>query len=369
MKTKILFFHFDLGNGGAEKVLVNLLRCLDYQKYDVTLYLLFKHGVNLPSLPSNVRLLYLFNRRPFRGIIHLLKLLSPRTLHKLLIRGKYDIEIAYLEGSPTRIISGCPYKRTKLFSWVHIQAEGRFFKSYRSLNEAKRCYQRFNKVLFVSEYAMQTFKEKTGWLKLPMGVCHNVIDVNDIKSKSSESISHPLSSVTLNLCSVGRLTKQKGYVRLVRVLGELKDKVKLDWQLYILGQGEQKQLIESTIVEYGLQDRVHLLGYDMNPYKYVSNMDVFVCSSYKEGFSTAVTESIVVGTPVITTDCSGMSEILGDSNAGIIVENSDEGLKAVLDDLLNGKIDVAELRNKAIERSNYFSQSNIKEFEDVINEL
>lgn len=369
MKTKILFFHFDLGNGGAEKVLVNLLKCLDYQAYDVTLFLLFKYGVNLPALPPNVRLLYLFNSRPFRGIIHLLKLLSPRTLHKLLIREKYDIEIAYLEGAPTRIISGCPNKGTKLYSWVHIQTEENFFKSYRSLNEAKKAYLRFDKVLFVSEYAMQTFKERTGWINLSMGVCHNIIDVVDIKSKSNDTISSQLSTTALNLCSVGRLTEQKGYVRLLRVLGELNDKVKLDWQLYILGQGEQKQLIESTIVEYGLQDCVHLLGYDMNPYKYVSKMDVFVCSSYKEGYSTAVTESIVVGTPVITTDCSGMSEILGDSNAGIIVENSDEGLKAVLEDLLNGKIDVLGLKKNAIERSDYFSQSNIKEFEDVINEI
>lgn len=369
MKTNILFFHFDLGNGGAEKVLVNLLRCVDYQKYDVTLYLLFKHGVNMSSLPSNVRLLYLFDRRPFRGIIHLLKLLSPRTLHKLLIKDKYDIEIAYLEGAPTRIVSGCQIKYTKLLSWVHTSVEKDFFKSYRSLNEAQKSYRRYDKILFVSEYGKQVFKEKTGWTDLPLDVCHNVVNVDEIRSKSKEFISLELSPSKLNLCSIGRLTEVKGYVRLLRILGELRNKVELDWQLYILGQGEQKQLIESTIVENGLQEYIHLLGYDMNPYKYVSKMDVFVCSSYKEGYSTAVTEAIVVGTPVITTDCSGMSEILGDSNAGIIVENSDDGLKDVLTELLNGKINVLELKRNAIERSNYFSQSNIKEFENVINEI
>ena len=147
----------------------------------------------------------------------------------------------------------------------------------------------------------------------------------------------------------------------------MKEKVKFNWQLYILGQGEQKSLIESMIMKYGLQEHIYLLGYDMNPYKYVSKMDVFVCSSYKEGYSTAVTESLVVGTPVITTDCSGMSEILGDSKAGVIVENSDEGLKVVLEDLLNGNIDLKELKENAIQRSAYFSQSNIKEFEEIIN--
>ena len=132
---------------------------------------------------------------------------------------------------------------------------------------------------------------------------------------------------------------------------------------------EEKQLIEDAIRENKLQEHIHLLGYDMNPYKYVSKMDLFICSSYAEGYSTAVTESIIVGTPVITTECSGMSEILGDSQAGIIVENSDDGLRYILKDLLTGKIDLDTLKVNAIKRSNYFNQSNIKEFEDVINEL
>lgn len=369
MKTKILFFHFDLGNGGAEKVLINLLKCLDYSKYDVTLYLLFKHGINLSSLPSNVRLRYLFNRVPFRGIIHLLKLLSPKTLHKLLIKEKYDIEIAYLEGAPTRIISGCSDRDTKLFSWIHTQAGKSFFKSYRSLREAKKAYCQFNKVIFVSEFAKQTFLDTTGWSNLSLCVCHNVINTDEIKESSKETIDLPLSPSKINICSVGRLNKLKGYVRLVRILGDLKNHITKDWQLYILGQGEQKQLIEDAIIENKLQEHIHLLGYDMNPYKYVSKMDLFICSSYVEGYSTAVTESIVVGTPVITTECSGMSEILGDSKAGIIVENSDEGLRCVLEDLLTGKIDLDTLKINATKRSNYFSKSNIKEFEDVINEL
>lgn len=366
MKTKILFFHFDLGNGGAEKVLVNLLRYLDYQKYDVTLYLLFKYGVNLPSLPSNVKLLYLFDRKPFRGLVDLFKLLSPRILHKLLIKDKYDIEVAYLEGAPTRIISGCPNEDTKLFAWVHIQISKGFFSPYRSMREAKKVYYRFNKILFVSEFAKQTFLAKTNWRNLYSGVCHNVIDINEIKNKSEEQINLQLAPTNLNLCSVGRLTEQKGYIRLIRILGTLKNRATLDWRLYILGQGEQKHLLEEAILDNGLQEHIHLLGFDMNPYKYVSKMDMFICSSYKEGYSTAVTESIVLGTPVITTECSGMSEILGDSGAGIIVENSDEGLKAVLEDLLTGKIDLSALKSSAEQRSSFFAQSNVKEFERII---
>lgn len=368
MKTKILFFHFDLGNGGAEKVLVNLLKALDYDKYDVTLYLLFRHGVNLPSLPSNVKLLYMFNRAPFRGITHLLKLLSPRLLHKLLIKDTYDVEIAYIEGAPTRIISGCPNKKAKLFAWVHIQYSKTLFTPFRTYNEAKRSYHNFNKVLFVSEVAKNTFLAKTAWNDLTLGVCHNVIDEDEITALSQNNIDLDLSTSKLNMCSVGRLTQQKGYIRLINILGSLKKNVSLDWQLYILGQGEQKSLLEKTIMENGLQEHVHLLGYDKNPYKYLSKMDLFICSSYAEGYSTAVTESIIVGTPIITTNCAGMNEIIGDSEAGIIVENTDSALSNVLEQLLTGNIDIQSLKANAKMRSAHLSQSNIEEFEYVINE-
>lgn len=368
MKTKILFCHFDLGNGGAEKVLINLLRSLDYGKYDVTLYLLFKHGVNLPTLPSDVKLQYLFNRAPFRGIIHLLKCMSPKLLHRFLIKDNYDIEIAYIEGVPTRIVSGCVDKKTKLFAWVHIQMHEKIFSSFRTQKEAEIAYHRFDKVVFVSEVARDSFLSQTSWSSISLEVCHNVIDVKEIKRLSEENIGLKLSAAKINLCSVGRLNQQKGYIRLVNILGSLKHKITSDWQLFILGQGEQRKIIETTINDKGLQDNIHLIGYDMNPYKYVSKMDVFICSSYQEGYSTAVTESIVVGTPVITTECAGMWEILGDSGAGIIVENSDQALAEVLERLLTGKIDISALKFHAIKRSAYFSQSNLTEFENLINE-
>lgn len=368
MKTKILFCHFDLGNGGAEKVLINLLKSLDYSKYDVTLYLLFKHGVNLSTLPANVKLLYLFNRKPFRGITHLLKLLSPRFLHKLLIKDKYDIEIAYIEGAPTRIISGCQDNNVKLFAWVHIQFSKKLFSSFRTYDEANKSYHNFDKVLFVSEVARSTFSANTGWTDIPLGICHNVINVDEIITLSKDVIDLSLSTSKINLCSVGRLTHQKGYIRLINILGSIKNNVSRDWQLYILGQGEEKQLIETSVIKAGLQDNVHLLGYNMNPYKFVSKMDLFICSSYREGYSTAVTESIILGTPIITTDCAGMDEILGDSGAGIIVENTDKALTDILSKLLTGKIDINSLKAKAKIRSTYFSESNLKEFESVINE-
>ena len=117
---KILFLIHDLGQGGAEKVLVNLVNNLDKKKFDVTVMSIFDIGENKQFLDSSIHYKYCF-KHMVRGNSHLMKLLSPKQLHKWLIKDKYDIEVAYLEGPCARIISGCPDLNTKLVSWIHIQ--------------------------------------------------------------------------------------------------------------------------------------------------------------------------------------------------------------------------------------------------------
>ena len=89
--------------------------------------------------------------------------------------------------------------------------------------------------------------------------------------------------------------------------------------------------------ELGIADVVTLLGYQTNPYKYVAKCDLFVCASFAEGFSTAATEALIVGTPVCTVEVSGMKEMLGENNEwGVVTENDDEalyhGIKQLLDE-------------------------------------
>ena len=102
-----------------------------------------------------------------------------------------------------------------------------------------------------------------------------------------------------------------------------------------------------------LDGQLTLLGYQTNPYKYVKNCDLFVCGSYAEGFSTAATEALIVGTPVCTVEVSGMKEMLGENNEyGIVTENSEnalyQGIKMLLDnpDLLAHYKKQAEVRGK-----------------------
>lgn len=107
--------------------------------------------------------------------------------------------------------------------------------------------------------------------------------------------------------------------------------------LYILGIGPLQAEMEEYIRRNELQDTVTLLGYQTNPYNYVSKCDLFVCASFAEGFSTAATEALIVGTPVCTVEVSGMKEMLGEHNEwGVVTENSEDelylGIKKLLDD-------------------------------------
>lgn len=365
---KILFFHFDLGNGGAENVLVNLLNNIDPQEYDVTLLLLFKHGVKLESLAPHIKLIYVLDCKPFQGISIVLKLFSPRLLHNLFVKDTYDIEIAYLEGIPTRIVSGCNNSDTKTFAWVHTAFvdKRKLLHSYRLESEMRQCYDKLNKVAFVSKTALVNFRNLTHWKKDNLHVVNNVLEVDKIISLSKAE-APTFRNDCVNFCSVGRLFYIKAYDRLIRVLGCLYNEGIRNWHFYLLGQGEEQENIERLVYEFNLAENVTLVGYDSNPHRYVSKMDFFVCSSLTEGYSTAVTESVILHTPVITTDCSGMREIFGDSGCGMIVENSEEGLLNGMRRMLTEPELVQQMRSCAIERSKFFSKERcIQQFEKFI---
>lgn len=368
-KTKILFFHFDLQPGGAERVLVNLVNNLNPDKYDITVKTIFGGGELKSSFAKHVKLESLFKCKSFRGIRLILKLFSPKMLHLLLVTDYYDIEIAFLEQIPTRIIGGCHRNNTRKYTWLHNTAnpDRKLATAARSWNEFLRTYASFDKIAFVSEGAKSSFYRNYP-VNTPGSVVHNVVESDIIKQKSQELLDDIiLEQDCLNLCSVGRICGQKGYDRLLRCLEQIKKVSKRKWHLYLIGEGAEKESLIKQASQADIIDHISFLGFKANPYKYVSKMDLFVCSSYFEGYSTAVTESIIVGTPVLTTDCAGMSEILGDTNAGIIVENNEPALANALSDIIFNKVNLHEMKAAAKQRSFFYSKEYcLKQFEDFI---
>ena len=362
---KILFLIHDLGHGGAEKVLVNLVNNMDPKQFDVTVMALFGGGVNEQFLKPYVRYLTVF-KKAFPGNSHIMKLFSPEQLHKRFIKEHYDIEVAYLEGPDSRIISGCPDKDTKLISWIHctMKSADDVARGFRSAEEATRCYNNMDAVVFVSETNRDAFLSVCPYSGRTE-VLYNTNETNEILALAQEEAELPQNAFCW--CGVGKVVPVKGFDRMIRIQKKLiEDGYKT--QLCILGEGAQRAELEKLAADCGVADSVTFLGYQTNPYKYVAKCDLFVCASHSEGFSTAATEALIVGTPVVTTLVSGMKEMLGENNEwGIVTENDEEALYQGIKRLLDDPELLAHYKEKAAQRGKTFSTENtVKAVEEML---
>lgn len=334
---KLLFVIHDLHHGGAEKVLVNLANNLDKKKYDITVMALFGGGVNEQFLSDEIHLI-VCHKKMIKGNSKMMKLFSPEQLFTHYIKERYDIIISYLEGPSARIVSGCRDKNIKLISWIHVEQHTSQIacQSFRSYKEALKCYQRFDCTVCVSEYVKKDFINIFP-LQNPVYVLYNTNETDQIRKQARESVEDVIfNSKEIKLVGVGKLMPNKGFDKLTRIHVRLiREGYKV--HTYILGEGAEREKIEKIAKKAGCDNTLTLLGYKTNPYKYVDKCDIFVCASISEGFSTAATEALILGVPVVTTRVSGMEEMLGENDEfGIVVDGTDEnelysGIKKLLD--------------------------------------
>ena len=369
MKT-VLFLIHDLGQGGAEKVLVNLLNHIDRSKFDIYVTVLFGGGVNEQFLASDIHFQAVFSKS-FRGNSKFMKLLTPKKLHRLCVKGHYDIEISYLEGPSARIISGCQDPHTKLVSWIHVEQHtmDKLAGSFRSEQEARACYSRFDQTICVSQFVLNDFCQLLNFQK-PCKVLYNTVESDFILTGACEVAPELLDDGNIRLIAVGTLKQSKGYIRLLRIIKRLQDE-QYPMHLYILGIGPLQRDMEGYIQRNDLSRSVTLLGYQTNPYKYISKCDLFVCASFAEGFSTAATEALIVGTPVCTVEVSGMKEMLGENNEwGVVTENTEEALYQGIKDLLEHPDKLRHYKQMAEQRGRMFSTENtVRAVEEMLMSL
>lgn len=367
---KVLFFIPNLSVGGAEKVLVNLVNNMDRKKFDITVQTLFAGGVNEQFLKKDITYKCCF-KKTFRGNSQLLKLFRAETLYKRFIKDDYDIIISYLEGPTARIVAGCSDQNTKKVCWIHIQQETKeiFSYAFKSYEEAIKCYNKFDKIICVSQYVQDNFKKMSNYSG-KTEVLYNTNETRDIIRLSQEPLDHPMDDSSVKLCVVGKLKKNKGIERLMHIHKRLNDNG-YRVHFYFLGDGDMKEFIKDYAASNGLSEKTTLLGYQTNPYAYIKNCDMLVCGSFAEGFSTAATEALIVGTPVCTVEVSGMKEMLGAHNEyGVVTENSEdalyEGIKILLDnpEQLEHYKQQAEIRGK-----NFSTENTVRSVEDMLMKL
>lgn len=369
MKKKILFLINTLRDGGAEKILVDIVNNLDPEKYDIEVRLIYTRGVYFDRLNSNIKLSFISGRlESFRAKIvsKMLPALSSECLHRLFIWDTYDIEVAFLEGYATKIVAGAP-KETRKIAWVHCDVTKTEWINgvYKTDVGFSNCYRKIDETICVSKSVKEAFIERFGEVT-KLTVKYNPVDDKKIRELSREEISLQPKANKITLVSIGRMTYPKRFIRLLTAVNNLlKQGYKIE--LWLLGEGEQRKELEAFVQEQGIQDAVTFTGYLKNPYPYLRQADLYVCSSIYEGFSTAATEALVLGTPVLTTDVSGMREMMGDSEYGFITENDDIAFENGLRKLLDHPELLAHYRKMAQKRSGYFEMENrLKEIEELL---
>ncbi|WP_165054377.1 MULTISPECIES: glycosyltransferase [unclassified Adlercreutzia] len=361
-KTRVLFLIHTLGGGGAEKALVNLVRALPRDRFDITVETVIDTGRYRSELPSWVRYetalsiplvskgesgdgsgSLLANPGPLRVLAakayaSALRLASARTLYRHIVKDGYDVEVAFLEGICAKAISGSASDALKL-GWVHvdISEQRKSHSVWRSLRDEEDGWEAFDRIVAVSEHVRSSFCGLFPSQAGKTAVCHNILDVQECRLLSGEDDEgRARKGKGLRICSVGRLNRQKGYDRLVEAAAGLK-REGLEFSVEIVGTGTARDELTSLIEGADLQGTVELLGYRKNPLPLVAAADLFVAPSRAEGLSTAVAEALALGVPVLATDCSGMRELLGDSERGLIVENSTEGIREGLRSLMSNQ--------------------------------
>ena len=365
--TKILFFIPNLMHGGAEKVLVNLVNNLDQKKYEPTLYSIFDGGVNKQFLNKNITYQSKF-KKVFRGNSQLMKLFDPKFLYRFFIKEDYDIVVSFLEGPAARVISGCNNPKTKKIAWVHSETTKENLGSvgFRNYAEAQTLYNQFDGIVGVSTDVVNSFK-KIIRPKVPVNVLYNVNETESIRKLGLIEVDTHSSDNLLHICSVGKISANKGFDRLLDAHKKLvEDGFK--HQINILGIGEDQSKLEKKIKEYGLKSSFKLLGFHKNPYKLMNKCDLYICASHREGFSTAITEALILGLAVVSTNCAGTNELLGENNEfGIVTENSNKGIYEGLKMMLSDPNILRFYQRQAKIRGSFFSTKNtVKAVEDYL---
>ncbi|WP_289004873.1 glycosyltransferase [uncultured Parabacteroides sp.] len=357
MKKNILFIACNLGEGGAEKVLVNILRNFDYRRYRVDLLLIYEKGIRFKDIPNEVNVLSgsFYFRAMLLRLAKLLKrictMVHIQTGLVLFGYDKYNVIISFLEGHPL-LYHDCILKRKDCvqISWVHTDLFSDRWTAFLfdSLENEKECYCQMDRIICVSNDAKKSFQSLFGISDERLKVIYNPINVSEIRHMS-EAFEVKKEKFTIGY--VGRLDKRAD--RLIRIARMFVESG-YDIDFWFLGNGGYKTEMELLSREYQVERYCKFWGYQDNPYPYMKMQDIYVSVSDVEGFSLTACESLCLGCAVVSTRTCGPTELLDNNKYGILVDFDDESIYQALKKLVDDRELLHYYQLKALERSRMF---------------
>ena len=337
---KVVFGITCLEFGGAERVLIDIVNNL-CDKYDITIFTLYGKGEFLNQLDKKINMISVYQKRyeEFNklGKIKISLRMINGGLRKLLydkyIKGKYDVEIAFLEGPMTWIFS-TPSNARKI-AWVHNDIEKIFGTGKRadikkSLNS--KAYECFDKIVFVSKDNLDKFNNYYPNNKVDKVIVKNYLDMKIVLDKAKEKIDGLKKDVPC-FVQVSRLVPQKGLFRLLDVHRKLIENG-YKHRIYVVGDGPIRSDLQILIAEYDLVDSFILVGKKDNPYPYIKDADYFILTSLFEGYGMAVLEAEILGKYIMITDTAAREALDGYKNGFVVDNNFDgiyDGMKKIID--------------------------------------
>lgn len=342
---KLLFITWSISYGyGTEKSLADVLNRMDKTEYDISILPLFKNSNN-SIFNSNIKILDSLidyteeNFNEQKALDNYYSLLANPLRFNKRIDEKYDCIIACNHNAPSYFASYI--KGGAKILWIRGDMRE---LDYKKLDENTSQYKQvkqeyemqanvlkcFDSIAVISDVVQQTLAELFGITENVVKIS-NSVDSEKMKLLSEEKIDLPDKTLFTTL---GRLDYNKNQILLLKAAKEVK-KQRNDFMIYILGDGEDRPKLEKYIKANHLEENVKILGFIENPYPYIKNSAATVLTSLSEGFSLVLVESVMLNTPIISTDVGVAKELIEKYNCGNIIQYDEKQISSILIQYIN----------------------------------
>lgn len=363
VKKKVLFVVHQLNFGGVQKSILSVLNAIDYDCFDVTLYVR-KNRLDLAAeINENVSQVIVnddcqhYYRKPYSiWMMAVEKMLSvfgakekTQEVHQKLGRyiaeekiryektrffsdgKKYDVAVSYIQGYPAKLVADCVNADRKIM-FFHVSTD-----ESHVLHES--IFDRIDTIVGVNAEVQRVLEGLYPAWKEKMTYLTNYVDAQEVREKSQQfEIGAPKDR--LILCTCGRLTAEKGFdlaVKSARILKESGEK----FLWYFVGDGPERDKLEEMIRDYGLEDDIMITGMQSNPYPWMNACDIYVQPSREESYGRTMKEAMILGKPIVSTATVGGKHVLENGKLGVISEINGESLSRNIEKMLNDE----DLRN------------------------
>lgn len=391
MKKKILIIGPSMEIGGVERSLIGLLNSINYEEYDVDLFLRSHRGELFSLIDSRVNILsedkdYSLSMLPLNELMkgHNYKLLILRVVSKLYgsIRSKFlgrDTVSAilfkkYIEKRIKPFEKHYDYALG--FFWPHYMLDkkvsadvkiGWVHTDYGNKDEKfdmsfyKSMWKNIDYIACVSEQVKESFDLIYPEFRNKTIVVENTLSTDFVRKQADELIPDEMNFDGMKVLSVGRFSTAKNFDNIPEVCSILAQKGYM-FKWYLIGYGPDEKLIKSKIKEYNMEDYVVLLGKKENPYPYMKNCDIYVQPSRYEGKAVTVREAQILNKPVVITRFDTAASQVEEGVDGYICELSVDGIIDGIEYLINN----SDVRNRLIENTKKRDYSNSDQFEKLM---